>query len=230
MLKRLAAAAHFLRAFAIIGVHWVYATTSEVEGAYIRLKDEDPDLLLSSTCRKQRQSCPCRRPMTAAGVRSGSGSHRTGSWAAAAEASPGIIGPQRRRTAELSKKTTWRCRRDPWRPATALLASQKCETLSMSSILAMTRRFTEDLHLHHVLRPREASPFSTKNAMPLHPMDVDISGLRPRIFKRSCATVARCHGEVFRRRFHKVSAIILRDRNAQRFRMKLKSLIKSYSR
>ena len=23
------------------------------------------------------------------------------------------------------KKTTWRCRRDPWRPATALLASQK---------------------------------------------------------------------------------------------------------
>jgi len=42
--KRLAAATHFLRAFAIIGVHWVYATTSEVEGAYISLKDEDPDI------------------------------------------------------------------------------------------------------------------------------------------------------------------------------------------
>ena len=42
--KRLAAAAHFLRAFAITGVHWVYATTSEVEGAYISLKDEDPDI------------------------------------------------------------------------------------------------------------------------------------------------------------------------------------------
>jgi len=44
VLKRLAAAAHFLRAFAIIGVHWVYATPSEVEGAYIRRKDEDPDI------------------------------------------------------------------------------------------------------------------------------------------------------------------------------------------
>ena len=42
--KRLAAAAHFLRAFAIIGVHWVYETTSEVEGANISLKDEDPDI------------------------------------------------------------------------------------------------------------------------------------------------------------------------------------------
>ncbi len=48
--KRLAAAgAHFfLRASAITGVHWVYAATvratSEVEGAYIRLKDEDPDI------------------------------------------------------------------------------------------------------------------------------------------------------------------------------------------
>ncbi len=98
---RLAAAAHFLRAFAIIGVHWVYATTSEVEGAYIRLKDEDPDLLLSSTCRKQRQSCPCRRPTTAAGVRS----HQINSRAAAAEASPGMIGPERRRAAELLVKT-----------------------------------------------------------------------------------------------------------------------------
>jgi hypothetical protein len=44
VLKRLAAAAHFLRAFAITGVHWVYATTSEVEGANISLKDEDPDI------------------------------------------------------------------------------------------------------------------------------------------------------------------------------------------
>ena len=95
VLKRLAAAAHFLRAFAIIGVHWVYATTSEVEGAYIRLKDEDPDLLLSSTCRKRRQSSPCRRPTTAAGVRP----HRIDSRASAAEASPGKIGPQRRRAA-----------------------------------------------------------------------------------------------------------------------------------
>ena len=38
------------------------------------------------------------------------------------------------------------------------------------------------------------------------PMGVDISGLRLRIVKRFCATVARCHGEVFRRRFHKASA------------------------
>ena len=102
VLKRLAAAAHFLRAFAIIGVHWVYATTSEVEGAYIRLKDEDPDLLLSSTCRKRRQSCHCCRPTTAAGVRS----HRIDPQAAAAEASPGMNGPQRRRAAELSVKTS----------------------------------------------------------------------------------------------------------------------------
>ena len=58
-------------------------------------------------------------------------------------------------------------------------------------------------------------------AGPAH-ANVDISGLRLRIVKRSCATVARCHDEVFRRIFHKVSAIILRDRNTQRIRMKLK--------
>ena len=35
--KRHTAAAHFLRIFAIAGVHLVYTTTSKVEGAYIRL-------------------------------------------------------------------------------------------------------------------------------------------------------------------------------------------------
>ena len=39
--KRHTAAAHFLRTFAIAGVHVVYTTTSKVEGAYIRLQDEE---------------------------------------------------------------------------------------------------------------------------------------------------------------------------------------------
>jgi hypothetical protein len=36
-------------------------------------------------------------------------------------------------------------------------------------------------------------------------MGVDISGLRLRIDTRTSATVARCHGEYWRRKFHKVS-------------------------
>ena len=41
---RPAAARHFLRTGAIDCVHWVCATTSRVEGAYIRLWDEVRDI------------------------------------------------------------------------------------------------------------------------------------------------------------------------------------------